>query len=164
MLKRVSYEVTYMGVLKIYYGNKLLTEYQNTASLLNMSNSELKLLVKHILNEMGYKWLWNGRLELKNVKLGKVEYKDGISKNIAPKSEAFINRWNVLVEYIIKTYGLFNVLFIREEDENVFSVQIRHSRGNGRLSVPHITLYIISKRRPAVDITADFFKGYYIWV
>ena len=112
---------------------------------------------------MGYNWLWNGRLEVKNVRFDKVEYIDGISKNIAPKSETFINKWNILLEYVIKTYGFFNVFSMREEDDNVFSVHMRGCRGKGYL-FPKTHIYMISKRCPAANITADFFKGYYIWV
>lgn len=176
MIKKVSFDITHNKNLEdvyrcrnyyrlnIYYGDKILTEYYTHEYLPKLSKSELKKIVIRILELMGYKVLLTGRLVVKDMAFDKVKFENNVSKNIAPKSENFLNKWNVLLDYLVHIYGLTEIISIKEEDKNTFKVKVKDYSAKGWLSNPKMFVYKISKRPPASNIHSNLYKGYYIWM
>ena len=140
-------------VLTIKNGVREIAQIENVNY--NLEKSEIEYIVENTLDDMGYNWLKNGEIEVKPMKLGKVEYKNGISKNIAGKDYIFVSKWNTLLRFLKKDNG--GILSIREVSNSTFDVIFN--------SLPNqIHRYKVYKNSPSKYVFSMLINGYYIWV
>ena len=155
MKERIRYEIDYRNRLYIYKGDLLLScEYTVPP---NISDKDIRINIKDILRDMGYIVRGNNIVGVKNKKSDKAEFVCGVSKGLTHKSNMFIEKWNRVRNYIILKYGVENLLYMREIDDNTFEVRIEKD------SKLMCCLYKIDNIKPQ-DINYIEVDGYYIWI
>lgn len=145
------------GELDIYKGEQLIG--YKVAVPNNLRWFDIPDVTKSILDKMGYKCRWTGKIEPKKIEFGEVEYVDGVSENLASKDKEFINKWNALLRRVFNVYGRSNVFRIKEIDENTFEVMTY----NGNLEV---TTYTVEKTESDLSLfeDLDIFNKYNVYV
>lgn len=141
------------GVLSVKNGAIEIVNIENVHP--NISDEMLEHIVEDALEDMGYNWLKNGEIEVKPMKLGKVEYKNGIPKNIAGKDYTFVSKWNTLLRFLKKDKG--GILSMREVSNSTFDVIFNNLPNQ-------IYRYKVYKNNPSKHVFSMLINGYYIWM
>ena len=144
------------GELDIYKGEQLIG--YKVAVPNNLRWFEIPDVTKSILDKMGYKCHWTGKIEPKNIEFDEVEYVDGVSENLASKDRDFINKWNALLRRVFNVYGRSNVFRIKEIDENTFEVMSY----NGNLAISTYKVEKIESNFQLFD-DLDIFDKYNVY-